>query len=45
MKPNGMKVMKEAGVDISNQSSKLANTLLKVPLDLVITACGHADEN
>ncbi|TWU37771.1 Arsenate-mycothiol transferase ArsC2 [Novipirellula aureliae] len=45
MNPNAMQVMKEAGVDISNQSSKLASSLTDVPLDLVITVCGHADEN
>ncbi|KAA1258273.1 Arsenate-mycothiol transferase ArsC2 [Rubripirellula obstinata] len=45
MNPNAMQVMKEAGVDISGQSSKLASTLADVPLDLVITVCGHADEN
>ena len=45
MNPNAMQVMQEAGVDISNQSSKLADTLVDVNLDLVITVCGHADEN
>ena len=45
MNPNAMQVMKEAGVDISGQSSKLADSLDGVPLDLVITVCGHADEN
>lgn len=45
MNPNAMQVMNEAGVDISGQSSKLASTLADVPLDLVITVCGHADEN
>ena len=45
MNPNAMQVMKEAGVDISGQSSKLASSLAEVPLDLVITVCGHADEN
>ena len=45
MNPNAMQVMKEAGVDISSQSSKLADSLREVPLDLVITVCGHADEN
>ena len=45
MNPNAMQVMKEAGVDISGQSSKLASSLADVPLDLVITVCGHADEN
>ncbi|MBI1213773.1 MAG: arsenate reductase ArsC [Alphaproteobacteria bacterium] len=45
MNPNAVKVMAEAGVDISGQSSKLANTLADVPFDLVITVCGHADEH
>ena len=45
MNPNAMKVMEEAGVDISEQSSKLVSTLMGVPLDLVITVCGHADEH
>ena len=45
MNPNAMQVMREAGVDISGQSSKLASSLAEVPLDLVITVCGHADEN
>jgi arsenate reductase len=45
MNPNAMQVMKEAGVDISGQSSKLADSLSDVPLDLVITVCGHDDEN
>ncbi|MFY9256378.1 MAG: arsenate reductase ArsC [Fuerstiella sp.] len=45
MNPNAIQVMKEAGVDISGQSSKLASSLADVPLDLVMTVCGHADEN
>ncbi|QDV13332.1 Arsenate-mycothiol transferase ArsC2 [Rosistilla oblonga] len=45
LNPNAVAVMQEAGVDISNQSSKLVDTLAEVPLDLVITVCGHADEN
>lgn len=45
MNANAVRVMREAGVDISGQSSKLASTLVDVPLDLVITVCGHADEN
>lgn len=45
MNPNAIHVMKEAGVDITGQSSKLADSLSEVPLDLVITVCGHADEN
>lgn len=45
MNPNALQVMREAGVDISGQSSKLAESLNDVSLDLVITVCGHADEN
>ncbi len=45
MNANAVKVMAEAGVDITGQSSELASTLQDVPFDLVITVCGHADEN
>ena len=45
MNANAVRVMGEAGVDITGQSSKLASSLADVPLDLVITVCGHADEN
>lgn len=45
MNPSAMHVMQEAGVDLSGQSSKLASNLSDVPLDLVVTLCGHADEN
>lgn len=45
MNQNAVKVMAEAGIDITGQSSKLASSLENVPLDLVITVCGHADEN
>ncbi|HND54672.1 MAG TPA: arsenate reductase ArsC, partial [Pirellulaceae bacterium] len=45
MNPNAMRVMLEAGVDISTQSSKLASSLADVRFDLVVTVCGHADEN
>ena len=45
MNPNAIQVMKEVGVDITGQSSKLADSLSEIPLDLVVTVCGHADEN
>ena len=45
MNPNAVRVMAEAGVDIANQTSKLVSTLVDVPFDLVVTVCGHADEN
>jgi arsenate reductase (thioredoxin) len=44
LNPNAVKVMAEAGVDISNHTSKNVNTLFGVPLDYVVTVCGHADE-
>ena len=45
MNPHAIHVMQEVGVDISGQSSKLVSTLSDVPFDLVVTVCGHADEN
>ena len=45
MNPLALRVMAEAGVDISGQMSKLASSLADVSLDLVVTVCGHADEN
>lgn len=45
MNANAVRVMREAGVDISGQSSKIVGTLAHVTFDLVITVCGHADEN
>ena len=44
MNPNAIKVMAEAGIDISSHHSKNVNTLLDVPFDFVVTVCGHADE-
>lgn len=45
LNPLAVEVMKEAGVDISDQRSKLVTELLNVPFDYVITVCSHADEN
>lgn len=39
-----VKVMNEAGVDISTQSSKTLEQLTKTHFDYVITLCGHAQE-
>jgi arsenate reductase len=44
MNPNAVKVMAEAGVDITTQRSKKVDELQDVPFDVVITVCGHADE-
>jgi arsenate reductase len=43
MNPNAVEVMREAGVDITSQRSKLASSLQDVPFDLVVTVCAHAD--
>ena len=43
--PFAVKVMAEAGVDISNQRSKLVDEIMYIKFDYVITLCGHAREN
>lgn len=45
MNPDAMRVMAEAGVDISRQSSKLVEELPVGEFDYVVTLCGHASEN
>ena len=45
LNPNAVKVMAEAGVDISGHTSKNVGALLDVPFDYVVTVCGHANEN
>ena len=45
LNPSALKVMAEAGVDISGHTSKNVDTLLDVPFDYVVTVCGHANEN
>ena len=43
--PRALAVMKEAGVDISNQeSTKVTDEMLEL-VDLVVSVCGHADEH
>lgn len=44
LNPNAVKVMAEAGVDISNHKSKLVGEFQDMELDAVITVCGHAHE-
>jgi len=39
-----VKVMGEAGVDISGHRSKNVAELMDVPFDYVVTVCGHANE-
>jgi len=42
--PMAIRVMTEAGVDISGQRSKSVAEFLDVPFDLVVTVCDHARE-
>jgi arsenate reductase (thioredoxin) len=44
LNPNAVKVMAEAGVDISGQRSKTTEAVHDVPLDYVVSVCGHANE-
>ncbi len=43
--PRAIKVMAEAGIDISNQESTRLTDAMLDQADLVITVCGHADEH
>lgn len=42
--PNAVKVMAEAGVDISGHKSQHIGDFKEVKLDVVVTVCGHAHE-
>jgi arsenate reductase (thioredoxin) len=44
LNPFAVKVMAEAGVDISGQRSKSVDDLEAVDFDAVVTVCGHANE-
>ncbi|SDL61557.1 protein tyrosine phosphatase [Maridesulfovibrio ferrireducens] len=41
---NAVKVMAEAGVDISGHKSRHIDEFKDVPIDVVVTVCGHAHE-
>jgi arsenate reductase (thioredoxin) len=45
LNPNAVKVMREVGVDITTQTSKTVDAIRDVPLDYVVTVCGHAGES
>ncbi len=45
LNPHAVQVMQEAGIDITGQQSQRLEELAEVELDLVVTVCGHADEN
>jgi arsenate reductase (thioredoxin) len=44
LNPRAVAVMREAGVDISNQVSRIVDQASLDWADLVVTVCGHADE-
>jgi arsenate reductase len=43
--PRAITVMKESGIDISNQESTKVTDQMLEDADLVVTVCGHADEH
>ena len=45
LNPYAVKVMAEAGVDISRQCSKHVDELKSIEFDYVVTVCGHAHDN
>jgi len=45
LNPNAVKVMAEAGVDISAHRSQHVGELSDIEFDYVVTVCGHADEH
>ncbi len=45
LNPRAVQVMKEAGVDISGQTSDVIDPEVLNRADYVITLCGHADEH
>lgn len=45
LNPHAVRVMAEAGVDISGQQSQNVNEFSEINFDYVITVCAHAHEN
>jgi arsenate reductase (thioredoxin) len=45
LNPTAVRVMAEAGVDISGQRSKTLAELEPLNFDVVVTVCGHANEH
>ena len=42
--PRAIAIMKDAGIDISGQESSIVNNAMLERADIVVTVCGHADE-
>ena len=45
LNPNMVKAMAEVGIDASSQTSDLVSNYLDAGIDVVVSVCGHADEN
>lgn len=45
LNPYAVRVMREAGVDISNHESTHVDDLMHIPFDAVVTVCDHARES
>lgn len=45
LNPNAVRVMAEAGVDISSHRSQHVDELNNIHFDIVVTVCGHAHEH
>ncbi len=45
LNPSAVKVMAEAGIDITAQKSQNVSEFTHINFDYVITVCGHAHEN
>ncbi len=45
LNPHAVKVMAEAGVDISRHHSKTLEEIGPITFDCVVTVCGHANEH
>ena len=42
--PRAIAVMREVGIDVSSQESTIVNEAMLEDADVVVTVCGHADE-
>ena len=42
--PRAIQIMREAGIDISGQESTIVDDRMLQQADIVVTVCGHADE-
>lgn len=45
LNPNMVKVMGEVGIDVTGQTSDLVTKFFDAGLEIVVSVCGHADQN